>query len=161
MYTPEEVAFQEQAIGTSYLDKVQNLERLILSNPSCLIDLPVSHLFTDKMYVRTLYAPAGSLVTTKIHKTQHPFVVLKGKVSIVLQDGTVEQISAPYIGITEPGTQRVGYVHEDVIWATFHVNEDNTKDLAVIEDRVIERCELTAGRTSYELAQELMHQRLS
>jgi hypothetical protein len=156
-WTEAELAYQNQAIGLpDYNQKVDDLERTLLGHPEYLIEAPVEHLFTDGLYTRLMFAPAGSIVTTKTHKTEHPYVVLKGHVSVVTPDGTQMEIRAPFIGVTKPGTRRVAIVHEDTVWVTFHVNEDNTQDLAVIEDRVIERRELEQGRTAYELAQEIL-----
>lgn len=84
--------------------------------------------------------PKGSLVTSKIHKTRHPFVVMEGAVSVWLNGGKEVLINAPFTGITEPGTRRVLYCHTNVRWATFHLNLDN-EDLEAIENRIIEKHE--------------------
>jgi hypothetical protein len=63
--------------------------------------------------------PAGTLLTSKIHKTEHPFIVSKGKLNVFL-NGEMQYIEAPYSGVTKPGTRRVIYILEDCIWTTFH-----------------------------------------
>ena len=92
--------------------------------------LPLTHRFTPGMYIREIFMPAGSFVVTKIHKTEHPFVISQGLVS-VWKNGTVEHLQAPHTGITLPGTQRFLYVHEDTIWTTFHVT--NLTDIEELE----------------------------
>lgn len=93
-------------------------------------ECPVVHRFTTGMYIRELRVPKGTLVVTKLHKTQHPYVVSKGKMSVWTIESGVSVITAPHIGITEPGTQRVAYAHEDTIWVTFHPsNKTNLDDL--------------------------------
>ncbi len=86
------------------------------------------------MYVREIFAPAGKLIVTKIHKKAHPYFVLKGKVSVLTEDGPV-LIEAPYYGITPAGTKRVCFIHEDTLWVTVHVTEHT--DLEKIEEDVI------------------------
>ena len=45
------------------------------------------------------------------------------------------RISAPYYGITNAGTKRVIYVHEDTIFVTVHPT--SSKDLDEIEEEII------------------------
>ena len=63
--------------------------------------------------------PKGLLVTTKIHAKNHPFFIMKGEASIYSNNG-VERIKAPFHGITEAGTKRVLYIHEECTFITVH-----------------------------------------
>ena len=67
--------------------------------------------------------PAGTIVVSKIHKTEHPYIVSKGHVAVWIEGQGVVQIRAPHCGITKPGTRRVLYIREDCVWTTFHVTE--------------------------------------
>lgn len=118
------------------VSEIDQLEKVMLDNFP-MVECPLTHRFTDGLYVREIFMPAGSLITSKIHKTQHQFFVLKGKV-IVWIDGEEQIIEAPYIGVTEPNTQRVLYVVEDCIWATSHPNPDN-ETVEQIEERILEK----------------------
>ena len=96
------------------------------------VDFPVQHKFPPGMYVREIFMPAGSVLTSRIHKFEHPFVVSKGVISVwSLNEGTV-CYHAPHTGITLPGTRRVLLAHEDTIWTTFHLNPDNITDPDVL-----------------------------
>lgn len=117
--------------------RIDELEAAMVANLP-LVDCPLLHRFTDKMYIREIFMPADTLVTSKIHKTNHPFVVSMGSVSVKIDDGEWELIEAPYSGTTLPGTRRVLYIHSDTIWTTFHVNEDNCHDIEMIENRILE-----------------------
>jgi hypothetical protein len=128
--TPAKIANQ------TLTHQIDELEAVMVDNFP-IMDCPVTHRFTDKLYVREIFMPAGMLITSKIHKTQHQYFVLKGK-CIVWIDGIEHLIEAPYIGITEPGTRRVLYIIEDCVWATTHVNEDN-ETVEQIEERIIEK----------------------
>ena len=91
------------------------------------------------MYIREIFMPAGSLVTSKIHKTEHPFTVSKGKVAVSIDGKDWEEFEAPYTGVTKPGTRRILYIIEDCIWTTYHVNQSDSQDLEEIEERLIEK----------------------
>lgn len=104
------------------------------------IDLPLSHVFTPGLYVRTIFMPAGSLVMSMTHKTRHPFVITTGEVEVVTPDGVVTHI-APYMGITQPGTKRFLRVKQDTTWTTFHANPENLTDPDEIGELILEKSE--------------------
>lgn len=119
-------------------DRVDELEA-VMQECFPAIECPVEHRFTDGMYIREIYMPAESLITSKIHKTEHPYVVSKGKVLVSIDGGEWVLIEAPFTGITKPGTRRVLYVLEDCVWTTFHLNPSNTDSVDEIEERIIEK----------------------
>lgn len=96
------------------------LEKEMFKYPQ--VDCPLVHRFTDGMYIREIFMPAGTTVTSILHKTKHPFVILKGKLS-VWNSGKVDHFEAPYFGITEPGSRRLLVIHEDTTWITFHATD--------------------------------------
>ena len=98
------------------------------------LDLEPKHHFANGVYARELFMPAGSVVTSKIHKTEHFAVIVQGAVTVVQEDGK-RYIEAPYMTITQPGTKRALYVHEDTIWITFHPTEKT--DVEEIERDII------------------------
>jgi len=140
--------------------QIDQLEEAMLSVPEALIDCPLEHRFTPGLYIRTIFNPKGTLLTTKIHKTEHPFVLLQGHISVYVPGEEVKHLTAPYIAITKPGTRRIIYAHEDSIVSTVHANPYNCKDLDILEERMIERRELRGGKSTYELSQELMQKLL-
>jgi hypothetical protein len=129
---------------------VDNLEASMMQFPDELIDAPLVHKFTEGMYIREIFMPAGSLWTSKIHKTEHPYVVSYGKVAVSIDADEWYEITAPYTGITTPGTRRVLFILEDCIWTTFHridgmkseyndlSKEEIEKIVESIEDRILE-----------------------
>lgn len=71
------------------------------------------------IYIRTFTMPKGSIVISKIHLQEHPYMIEKGKVSVY--DGiTTQTLIAPHRGITPIGTKRILYVIEDCTWITYH-----------------------------------------
>ena len=119
-------------------DRVDELEAFMAENYQT-VELPLVHRFTPGMYIREIFMPAGSLVTSKIHKTEHPFTVSKGKVAVSIDGKDWEEFEAPYTGVTKPGTRRILYIIEDCIWTTYHVNQSDSQDLEEIEERLIEK----------------------
>ena len=99
---------------------VDNLEATIMQFPDELIEGPLVHRFTEGMYIREIFMPAETLWTSKIHKVEHPYVVSYGKAAVSIDAQEWYEITAPYTGITQPGTRRVLYILEDCIWTTFH-----------------------------------------
>jgi hypothetical protein len=86
------------------------------------------HKFTEGMYIREVHLPAGSILTSITHQTQHPFVISKGCCDICNEVGDVARYSAPYTGVTEAGTRRILLVHSDVVFTTFHVTDIKNPD---------------------------------
>ena len=126
-------------------DKIDEFEGVMMDYPP--IDCPLVHRFVPGMYIREIFMPKGTLVTSLIHKTAHPYFVLKGKVSVFSDNDGEQILEAPYIGITTPGTRRVLYMHENVVWATAHPTEIQPKDeseealleaVKLITDEIIE-----------------------
>lgn len=119
-------------------DAIDALEVALLEKYT-KVDCPLAHTFMPGMYMREIFMPAGSKITSRIHRYRHPFFVLSGKVNVWQDDGKGWRlIEAPYCGITEPGTRRVLDVIEDCNWITIHGNPNDTEDLEEIEDRIIE-----------------------
>jgi len=123
-----------------YRDKVLDLEQELLESGLAITGEefdkvnPLKHSFADGCYIREIFMPAKELVISKIHKKLHPFFILKGKVSILTEDG-VQYIEAPYNGITKPGTKRILYMHEDTVFITVSVTDKT--DLKEIEEELI------------------------
>ena len=114
--------------------RIDEFERELAKLPQ--VKMGLTHVFTPGLYVRTILMPKGTVLTSKIHKTEHPFMITKGAATVVDAQGNKELLVAPYMGITKPGTRRALYIHEDCIWSTFHATEKTT--VAEIERDIIE-----------------------
>jgi hypothetical protein len=98
-------------------------------------DCPVAHRFTPGLYVREMTLPAGALVTSMIHKFEHPFVISKGSIKVFSENEGAVIYTAPYCGITKPGTRRMAYALEETIWTTFHAT--NETDIEKIAEEIL------------------------
>lgn len=97
---------------------------------------PIIHTFADGLYIREMRAPEKMFNVSELHKTTHPYFIMKGEFSVLTEKGSV-RIKAPFCGITKAGTKRAVYFHEDTIWITIHANPDNETDLSKIKERLI------------------------
>lgn len=102
---------------------------------------PLQHIFTPGLYARQIYMPAGSVLTSQIHNTEHPFVISSGSAMVYTEHEGATLLKAPYTGVTRPGTRRVLVVYEDCIWTTFHPRSDEEKTPEDILDRITDRRE--------------------
>lgn len=114
-------------------DRIDQLEQVMLENAP-MVDCPLNHKFTPGLYIREVFMPKGTLITSQIHKTCHPFFILKGCVSVFSENDGEQLLRAPYSGITMPGTRRVLKIHEDTIWITCHptdIEPENDSEEAI------------------------------
>ena len=115
-------------------NKIFGLEQTMFDMPEYHVDLPVTHYFTPGLYCRQIYMPAGVTLTSKIHKTEHVYIISQGKVAVTTDEESVI-LSAPHTGITKPGTKRALHIIEDTIWTTMHPTV--LTDLEAIENVLI------------------------
>ena len=107
------------------------------------IELALEHDFVPGLYIRTIFMPAGTILTSKIHKTRHPYVITKGSVSVWIDGVGWERLEAGHRGVTEPSTRRVLMIHEDCVWTTYHpIGEMGLGDVAgVPQDELLKLIE--------------------
>ena len=104
-------------------DAIGHLSAAMLALPTELHEpLENRHDFVPGIYARTIFA-RGRVYVSRIHKTQHFFVAAEGACTVVDSHGERHLIVAPYLGKTEPGTQRAIHVHADTVWTTFHATD--------------------------------------
>ncbi len=96
-----------------------------------LIECPVTHYFAPGIYMRELFMPAGSIIIGKIHRTEHLNIVEKGRLHLLNEDGTVEEIIAPKTFVSKAGVQKAARVYEDTVWKTVHPTDET--DIATLE----------------------------
>lgn len=123
----------------AYIDTVRDVQQQLSESPD-QIDVPVQHHFAPGVYMRQMDAAAGTIVVSKMHRTEHFIMFLTGSCSVMTENG-IEHIKAPCVLRTMPGTQRVGYFHEDTSCITIHPTQST--NLEEIEQQVIVPAEET------------------
>lgn len=135
--TKTSVSVKKVPASKGMINKMLEFEAAIGSVPGAKFGddaCPLKHTFADGLYIREMKAPKGMINVSKLHKTNHPYFILKGDFSVLTEDGW-KRIKAPYMGITKAGTKRVVCFHEDTTWITVHAT--NETDLKKIESEVI------------------------
>ena len=117
----------------AYINVVRDVQKQLSESPD-VIDVPVQHHFAPGVYMRQMDAAAGTLVVSKMHRTEHMNILLKGSLTVATENG-IELLKAPCVLKSMPGTKRIGYFHEDSSWITIHPTSDT--DLEKIEQQVI------------------------
>jgi len=114
---------------------IDELEKVIVENLPP-VEMPLTHTFTPGLYTREIFMAAGTILTSKIHKTRHVFFILRGKCLVYTKETGPIMLEGPCYGITEPGTRRAIAILEDTTWITVHATTET--DLAKIEALLIE-----------------------
>lgn len=123
-------------VAASQNNRFNDLERMLaVSGPDITQTNKAESYFVPGFYIRQILLPKDSIWTTKIHKTEHPFVISKGKVAVWSQEMGTHTLTGYCTGITKAGTRRVIYIIEETLWTTFHATEET--DLKKIEELLI------------------------
>lgn len=133
-----------EAMKTPAQLEVSKMQEALSQLPQ--IDCPLVHRFTPGLYAREILMLKDTFIVSKIHGTEHPFVILKGSASVWIEGVGVKKLTAPYVGITKPGTRRILYIHDDCSWITFHPTDKKTVEeveAEVIYNPGSEMCEIS------------------
>ena len=118
------------AIGN--MPEILQIEEQILQLPQ--VDCPVQHYQIPGVYARSMFIPAGTVLTGKIHNFESIAILAKGTIRIT--NGTDSYvISEGHIMVDQPGVKRLGYTETDVVFITVH-RTDNT-EIEAIEDELV------------------------
>ena len=102
-------------LGT--MPEILRIEKEILTMPQ--VTLPVEHYQVDGVYVRSMFIPAGTILTGKIHNFENIAILAQGTIRV--SNGTDAYVlTAPHIMVDKPGVKRIGYAETDVIFITVH-----------------------------------------
>lgn len=118
VHAPPQIAVDSEAY-----EAMESVQRELVklgeefASPAVLPQL--AHVFAGGMYSRIGELQAGTVVVGDIHKYEHFFVLLSGRLH--LADGnTKEFLEAPAIRIASAGTKRALLAVTDCMIATFH-----------------------------------------
>ena len=123
----------DNANDLSAVEIVQLIEEVIKQYPQQ--DIETRHYFGGGVYEREILVPANTLITGKIHLTEHLAKLVSGTMSIFSESDHGE-FTAPMTFVSTPGVKRIGYAHTDCVFSTFHYVGDET-DIKVIENALV------------------------
>jgi len=125
--------------GSNFMEQVERLEKSLINSASSdvfvgdSIETPLTHSFSEGIYAREIFIRKGLFLIGKIHKFDHTFFLMKGKLLLCTENG-VKELEAPYYGNSSAGTKRVVFALEDTVFVNVHPNPNNEKDLEKLED---------------------------
>lgn len=117
---------------------IMGLEAAMQAMPGSLDaeDFKTTHHFAPGIYMRELFIPKGTVLTGKIHKTEHLNIMSQGRLTVWTEDG-MKTVTASTVIKSQPGIKRVGYAHEDSVWITVHPNVTDEREIRALEDLFI------------------------
>ena len=128
--------------GSNFREQVEKIENILINSNSPEIfvgnseALPLTHSFSEGLYVRQIFIKKGMFAIGKIHKFEHTFFLMKGRLLMCSEDG-VKEIEAPYYGNASAGTKRVVIALEDTVFVNVHPNPNNIKEIEKLEDTFV------------------------
>ena len=125
---------QQEPYIEAALGLQEQLEKGIESGDMQSAEINVVDYFAPGVYMRQMNAKAGTLMVSKMHRTEHMNILLTGSLTVATENG-IELLTAPLVIKSMPGTKRIGYFHEDSSWITVHPTGET--DLELIEQQVI------------------------
>lgn len=152
--------FERPNVQRSVHHRLDELEAAILDELEP-VHMPVVHTFTAGLYCRRIFMPAGTVLTSKEHLTEHQYVILAGVALVTIPGEEPVRLAAPHSGVTRPGTRRALLIEADCTWATYHPlspaeerlrasGASESQLLACIEERIIGQRERYDGRDVHQ-----------
>tara|TARA_B110000967_G_scaffold176831_1_gene190534 strand:- start:810 stop:1262 length:453 start_codon:yes stop_codon:yes gene_type:complete len=123
----------------SFRDKVVVLEEELLASTN--VDVvkgnsdffPLTHSFSDGVYIREMKMGKGGMVVGKIHNRSHTWFLMQGHLIIATESGSCEYKAPIYIN-SKAGSKRVIKALEDSVFVNVHPNPNNIKDIEKLEN---------------------------
>jgi|TARA_R110000796_G_scaffold245391_1_gene369570 hypothetical protein len=135
----------ELSVFNQQLEKLQNVmiqnasnEDRIYGNGKDLVnnkDFPITHDFSDQLYMRKMKMQKGSLVISTYHHTDHFWFLLEGTIEVNTGGEVVKHI-APCYEKSIKGAKRIIVCIEDCLFINVHKNPSNTKSLKEVEENL-------------------------
>ena len=119
-------------------DQIDRLESHLLNAEAqgYGVEMETWHHFADGLVARTVFIPAGTVLTGAVHKEEHMNVCF-GDIEVWTEQG-MKRLTGYNVIPSLPGTKRVGRTFGDTWWTTVHLNPQNERDIAKLEDALIE-----------------------
>lgn len=115
-----------------------SLEKQMLDSDNPLIvkgnsnAFPLTHSFSDGVYIREMSMLKDGIVIGKIHNRSHTWFLMKGKLKIANEDGVVTYSAPTYVNAGS-GAKRVIIALEDSVFVNVHPNPNNITNIDELE----------------------------
>lgn len=120
--------------GDTIDQQVDSLQQYMQSLPQ--VKCEVLHRFAPGLYIREVCIPAGTMAIGHWQRFEHLNIMLKGKVTILNDDGTTTRLEAPMMFVGKPG-RKVGYIEEDMVWQNIYATTET--DVEKLEEMFLDK----------------------
>lgn len=107
-------------------EQIASLHRRIAAKPR--VESEVTIRKTPGLITRQILMVRGSEHLSKVHNSEHQFIISQGAALVSENGGPTVLMIAPYHGITKPGTWRHLLIVMDMLWTTMHATSAETID---------------------------------
>lgn len=115
-------------------EQIECIEDALLTLPQVVLE--TWHHFADGLVARTIMIPADTVLTGAAHKAEH-LNICYGDIEVMTDSG-MQRLTGYHVIPSLPGTKRIGRTHADTLWTTVHLNPGNERDIAALEDALVE-----------------------
>lgn len=128
-------------------ESVQRLEDAVLQMPQ--VDLKTTHALSGGVYARTVFIPAGTVVTGATHKRDH-LNILQGDITAWTENG-MQRFTGQNVLPGKIGAKRAVFAHSDTTWTTichtllsdfFEIEAELVEEPEKLQTRNPEICEV-------------------
>ena len=127
---------------------IEKIEKALEQYPTA--QWTTKHHFSDGVYTRETFIPAGTCLTGYRHKQSTVSILASGAITVLAVDklGHATDFGvmlAPQVVITKPGMKKIGFAHEDTIFInSFSIEEipmekRNVENMGEIENFLFDR----------------------
>ena len=124
-----ELAEITSGLGVVTGKRVEEAIDKLLSLPQAKCEV-LHHFPEPGVYLREARFPAGAMVIGHHQNFAQTNIFAKGRVTMLLDDGTTLELKAPMSYHGKPG-RKIGYIHEDVVW--YNVYQTDEQDIEKLE----------------------------
>jgi hypothetical protein len=108
-----ETLLSKRLDGPLTAERIERVEAAMLQLPQP--ECPLVHRFAPGVCIREVRMPAGALVIGHAHRIADFNILLQGRLTLLMEDGSLKEVSAPLTFVGTPG-RKIAYVHEEVTW---------------------------------------------
>ena len=100
-----------------------------------LIQCEEAHHFGPGIYIKEVTMPAGAVIVGKVHKVEHMCVMLTGRMILVQEDGSKQELIAPATFVAKPG-RKVAYIIETTVFQNIYATDET--DVEKLENMFVD-----------------------
>jgi len=133
-------------------ERISTLKEKVLQLPQ--YEPQTEHFFHGGMYCRRVFRHAGVLVVGKVHKKEHFYLIVTGRVKVTDGENEPIEYGPGSLILSCPGTQRAVLALEDTVCMTFH--RTDSCDVETVESELVEDDPQSMYTIGNKLKQEVL-----